>query len=69
MNSHGIGKEFLHAGYLWPTEHDSWTTAIFNWDHIFLKGFGSPLNGAGVARDTLEVSDHFPVWAVATLVP
>ncbi len=69
MNSHGIGKEFLNAGYLWPTEHDPWTTAIFNWDHIFLKGFGSPLKGAGVARDTLGASDHFPVWAVATFVP
>ena len=69
MNSHGIGKEFLNAGYLWPTEHDSWTTAIFNWDHIFLKGFGAPFKGAGVARDTLEASDHFPVWAVATLGP
>lgn len=67
MNSHGIGKEFRNAGFLWPTEHNSFTTAIFNWDHIFLKGFGSPLKGAGVARDTLETSDHFPVWAIATL--
>jgi len=66
MNSHGIGKEFRAAGFSWPTEHDSFTTAIFNWDHIFLKGFDSPSHaGAGVARDTLEISDHFPVWAVA----
>jgi len=69
MNSHGIGKEFRNAGFVWPTEHDSFTTAIFNWDHIFLKGFGSPFKGAGVARDTLGVSDHFPVWALATLNP
>ena len=69
MNSHGIGKEFRAAGFLWPTEHDSFTTAIFNWDHIFLKGFGYPPQaGAGVARDTLEMSDHFPVWAIATPV-
>jgi endonuclease/exonuclease/phosphatase family metal-dependent hydrolase len=67
MNSRGIGKEFRAAGFSWPTEHDSFTTAIFNWDHIFLKGFDSPSHaGAGVARDTLEISDHFPVWAVAT---
>ncbi|HEY3221637.1 MAG TPA: endonuclease/exonuclease/phosphatase family protein [Gemmatimonadales bacterium] len=66
MNSHGIGKEFRDAGYLWPTEHDSFTTGVFNWDHIFLKGFSSPPEGAGVARDTLEISDHFPVWAIAT---
>lgn len=70
MNSHGIGKEFRAAGFLWPTEHDSFTTAFFNWDHVFLKGFGSPSQaGAGVARDTLEMSDHFPVWAIATPAP
>ena len=67
MNSHGVGKEFRAAGFLWPTEHDSFTTGIFNWDHIFLKGFGyPPQEGAGVARDTLDMSDHFPVWAIAT---
>jgi endonuclease/exonuclease/phosphatase family metal-dependent hydrolase len=66
MNSHGIGKEFRASGFLWPTEHGAFTTAIFKWDHIFLKGFGLPLHaGAGVARDTLEISDHFPVWAIA----
>lgn len=65
MNSHGIGKEFRTAGFLWVTEHNSFTTAFFNWDHIFLKGFESPPKGAGVARDTLGISDHFPVWAIA----
>jgi endonuclease/exonuclease/phosphatase family metal-dependent hydrolase len=70
MNSHGIGKEFRNAGFLWATEHNSFTTAVFNWDHIFLKGFGCPpQTGAGVARDTLEISDHFPVWAIATPAP
>jgi len=69
MNSHGIGKEFRAAGFPWPTEHGAFTTAIFKWDHIFLKGFGFPPQaGAGVARDTLEMSDHFPVWAIATPV-
>ena len=70
MNSHGIGKEFRAAGFLWATEHNSFTTAFFNWDHVFLKGFGSPPQmGAGVVRDTLEISDHFPVWAIATPPP
>ena len=69
MNSHGIGKEFRAAGFLWPTEHEPFTTAIFKWDHIFWKGFGIPPQaGAGVARDTLDMSDHFPVWAIATPV-
>jgi endonuclease/exonuclease/phosphatase family metal-dependent hydrolase len=69
MNSHGIGKDFRAAGFLWPTEHQSFTTAFFNWDHIFLKGFDFPARaGSGVARDTLEISDHFPVWAITAPV-
>jgi len=72
MNSHGIGKEFVAGGFLWPTEHNRFTTALFNWDHVFLKGF-TALEGApdqrwtGVVRDTLGTSDHDPVWAVAQL--
>ena len=71
MNSHGIGKEFVADGYQWPTEHNGFTTAVFNWDHIFFKGFSEPvLRGgkvAGIVRDTLGTSDHDPVWAVAQL--
>ncbi len=73
MNSHGIGKEFIANGFLWPTEHNGFTTAIFNWDHVFLKGFTVPTPTAtapkvyGVVRDTLGTSDHDPVWAVAQL--
>jgi endonuclease/exonuclease/phosphatase (EEP) superfamily protein YafD len=72
MNSHGIGKEFVAGGFLWPTEHNRFTTALFNWDHVFLKGFSAlPLASAqrftGVVRDTLGTSDHDPVWAVAQL--
>jgi endonuclease/exonuclease/phosphatase family metal-dependent hydrolase len=71
MNSHGIGKEFLAQGFAWPTEHNGWTTTFFNWDHVFLKGFAPALlaaqKSAGVVRDTLQTSDHDPVWAVARL--
>jgi endonuclease/exonuclease/phosphatase family metal-dependent hydrolase len=68
MNSHGIGKEFRAGGFLWPTEHNGFTTAVFNWDHIFLKGFtASDGRTAGIVRDTLGTSDHDPVWAVAQL--
>ena len=69
MNSHGIGKEFVADGFLWPTEHNGFTTAFFNWDHVFLKGFASPsanVKVTGIVRDTLGTSDHDPVWAVAT---
>jgi endonuclease/exonuclease/phosphatase (EEP) superfamily protein YafD len=70
MNSHGIGKEFVGHGFLWPTEHNGFTTAFFNWDHVFLKGFAAPgpeLRFTGIVRDTLGTSDHDPVWAVAQL--
>lgn len=70
MNSHGIGKEFVAGGFFWPTEHNRFTTALFNWDHVFLKGFTAPARDqrfTGVVRDTLGTSDHDPVWAVAQL--
>ena len=70
MNSHGIGKEFVEQGFVWPTEHNGFTTAVFNWDHVFLKGFAIPApdqKSAGIVRDTLGTSDHDPVWAVAQL--
>jgi len=70
MNSHGIGKEFVAHGFAWPTEHNGFTTAIFRWDHVFLKGFAAPpvdLKVTGIVRDTLGTSDHDPVWAVAQL--
>ena len=70
MNSHGIGKAFRAGGFLWPTEHNGFTTAFFNWDHIFFKGLvppDPPAKSAGIVRDTLGTSDHDPVWAVAQL--
>lgn len=70
MNSHGIGKEFVANGFHWPTEHNGFTTAFFNWDHVFLRGFAAPPDDrkvTGIVRDTLGTSDHDPVWAVATL--
>lgn len=68
MNSHGIGDTFVEDGFAWPTEHNGFTTVIWNWDHIFLKGFAPPVaRAAGVVRDTLGTSDHDPVWAVARL--
>ena len=70
MNSHGIGKEFVSKGFRWPTEHNGFTTALFNWDHVFLKGFATPVPDqkfTGIVRDTLGTSDHDPVWAVAQL--
>jgi len=70
MNSHGIGREFQASGFWWPTEHNGFTTAFFNWDHVFLRGFTTPapeLKYSGIVRDTLGTSDHDPVWAIAML--
>lgn len=70
MNSFGIGYEFSANGFLWPTERNGFTTAFFNWDHIFLKGFArpaSPKGSVGIVRDTLGTSDHDPVWTVVQL--
>jgi endonuclease/exonuclease/phosphatase family metal-dependent hydrolase len=72
MNSHGIGKEFVAHGFSWPTQHNGFTTAVFNWDHVFLKGFTAPAADqkfTGIVRDTLGTSDHDPVWATAQLPP
>jgi endonuclease/exonuclease/phosphatase family metal-dependent hydrolase len=68
MNSHGIGKEFRAAGFLWPTEHNPTTHWVFNLDHVFFRGFApADSAGAGVVRDSFGASDHRPVWAVATV--
>jgi len=68
MNSHGVGAEFRAAQFVWLTEHDSKTHLFFNWDHIFFRGVVAPDSArAGVVRDTLGASDHWPVWAVGAL--
>ncbi len=69
-NSHGIGKSFREAGYLWLTEHNPKTTHFFNWDHVFTRGVtcgGNGMTATGVVHDNLGASDHRPVWAVIGL--
>jgi endonuclease/exonuclease/phosphatase family metal-dependent hydrolase len=63
MNSHGLGREFLAAGYIWPTEHNPRTKHFWNWDHVFLKGLElRDTTSTGVVRDNRHASDHRPVW-------
>ena len=66
MNGHGIGREFVSHGYRWVTEHEGPTSSFFSFDHIFLLGLGGHAH-TGVVRDTLQASDHRPVWAVMAL--
>lgn len=68
MNGQSIGREFVAHGYRWPTEHEGPTSSFFSFDHIFLLGLGDHAN-AGVVRDTLQASDHRPVWATIGLGP
>ena len=68
MNGQSIGREFVAHGYRWPTEHEGPTSSFFSFDHIFLLGLGDHAN-AGVVRDTLQASDHRPVWATIALGP
>jgi len=65
MNSHGIGRLFADEGFAWPTRDQPVTTALFNWDHIFLRGVAlTGSDGTGVVPDNHYASDHRPVWAV-----
>jgi len=64
LNSHGVGREFRAAGYVWPTEHNPRTKHFWNWDHVFLKGLElRDTASTGVVRDNRRASDHRPVWA------
>lgn len=70
MNSHGVGRVWLAAGYEWPTESQGPTTAFFGWDHIFLHGLhAAGPDSVGVAREHAEASDHRAVWVVAVVNP
>jgi endonuclease/exonuclease/phosphatase family metal-dependent hydrolase len=62
LNSHGIGRRFVAAGYAWATENVGGTRGHFSFDHVFARGLVP--SAAGVVREAHEASDHHPVWAV-----
>ena len=72
MNDAEVGQIALARGYVWPTRRLPATTllgplGVATWDHIFLKGFASPAEGgAGVVTPGGGISDHKPIWAIAT---
>lgn len=68
LNDHDVGRVARDLGYAWPTEAGPRTTSLGRWDHIFLKGLGSPsTNASGTVLDAYRISDHRPVWAIAIL--
>jgi endonuclease/exonuclease/phosphatase family metal-dependent hydrolase len=73
FNSHGIGKEFVNAGYSWPTRDEGDTESYLflrmSYDHVFVKGLRSAgeKGAAGVIQDNRGASDHRPIWVL--LVP
>jgi len=68
MNGRGIGNHLAANGYTWLTRNNPHTNHIWNWDHVFLKGFAERDSVAtGVVRDNHHASDHRAVWAVAEL--
>jgi len=62
LNSHGVGKRFVAAGFSWATEKIGGTRGRFSFDHVFARGLAP--SGAGVVREADDASDHRPVWAV-----
>ncbi len=72
FNSHGIGEEFVRAGYVWPTRDLGptvrWTVFSLHYDHVFARGLlpvtSEPSAGVG---DNRHASDHRPIWV--RLVP
>jgi endonuclease/exonuclease/phosphatase family metal-dependent hydrolase len=64
LNSHELGEAIEGAGFLWPTKDLRPTAGLFHVDHIFLRGFQlRESRSAGVVRNNLDASDHYPVWA------
>ena len=62
LNSHGLARLAKAVGFRTPTDGGERTTALGNWDHIFLRGFGDGPIRAGVVTDVRSASDHRPVW-------
>ena len=68
LNSHGLGRTFVAAGFAWPTEKVGGSRGSLSFDHVFTRGLVGGQSWAGVARD-VEASDHRAVWAVVPFTP
>ncbi len=67
MNSGGVGRVAVEAGFTWPTRQERRTTAVGHLDHVFLKGLMPPDSAAAGTAADHHASDHRPVWVRAIL--
>lgn len=68
FNSGSVPAIALGLGFEWPTSHLGRTRAIWDVDHVLVKGLaaaGSP--AAGLVEEVQGASDHKPVWALVLL--
>ena len=65
FNSGTVPEIALTHGYTWPTRHLGRTRAIWDTDHVLVKGLAVAADsGVGLVREVLGASDHKPVWAL-----
>ena len=68
FNSGSVPEIALPRGFAWPTRHLGRTRALWDVDHILLKGLAVPADSAvGLIRNVNGASDHKPVWARVVL--
>jgi len=68
FNSRGMAERVAKRGFEWATRDIGRTTALFSFDHILSRGFGTGrAPQTGVVRQVKGVSDHSPAWAVLSL--
>lgn len=68
FNSETVPEVALERGYTWPTRRLPRTALLGTLDHVLIRGLVlADSTAMGVARDTLDVSDHRPVWMDAAL--
>jgi endonuclease/exonuclease/phosphatase family metal-dependent hydrolase len=70
FNSNDVGKQFVGAGYAWPTRDVGTTSKFFfvgmSIDHIFARGLvpAPGVDSFGAVKENRGASDHRPVWAI-----
>lgn len=66
FNGKAMAAYLAARGFCWPTREVGKTSTLFSssFDHVLARGLEpAEAPAAGVARDVVGVSDHFPVWA------